>query len=180
MISWFTYDAFFPVVTGGILAIVFFFLFIMSREKIMLYISLGIAMLVGLVFVCEQLIVTDREEIEAIVYQLSNEVRSNNVEGVVTHISKARKDTIDRARSEMPRYFFDECRLTGVNSFEDVAGKPNTKKIVFTVVFRVSLLPDRTKIPGQRRVELTFEKDASGQWKITTYAHSDPRSGVRL
>ena len=134
MTSWFTDDAFFPVITGGILAIVFFVFFVMSREKVMLYISVGIALLVGGIFVCEQLIVTEREKIVSIVYDLAFQVRSNDVEGVVSHMSQG----------------------------------------------RVSLLPGRDKIPGQRRVNLTFEKNAAGVWKVTDYSHSDPREGVRL
>ena len=180
MISWFTDDAFFPVITGGILAIVFFVFFVMSREKTMLYISVGIVFLVGCILVCEQLIVTEREKIETIVYDLASQVRSNDVEGVVSHISRNRADTINRARNEMPKYLFDDCRLAGITNFVDVPGKENAKKITFTVVFRVSQLPGRDKIPGQRRVVLTFEKNNAGVWKITDYTHSDPRAGVRL
>lgn len=180
MISWFTDDAFFPVLTGGILAVVFFFFFVISREKVMLYIAFGIAFLIASIFACEQLIVTERERIATIIYDLSHQVRENNVEGVVTHMSPNRKSTIDRARNEMPKYFFDECRLAGAPRFVDLPGNVETMKVTFTVIFRVSLLPDRSKIPGQRRVELTFEKDAADVWKIIDYAHRDPREGVRL
>jgi NTP pyrophosphatase (non-canonical NTP hydrolase) len=180
MISWFTEEAIFPLITGGILSLVFIILAYTSREKNMLFVGLIIAALAGGVFVCEQLIVTEKEEITAVVYELAEAVRNNDTAGVVKHISPTRADTIARAEGEMPRYLFDICRLAGITKYEDDATNPKAKKITFTVNFRVALLPDRTPIPGQRAVVLTFERNAGGQWKITDYSHHDPRGNVRL
>ena len=52
--------------------------------------------------------------------------------------------------------------------------------ISFVVNFRASSAQFKEKISGQRKVTLTFEKDATGKWKVVDYAHSDPRKNVRL
>ena len=180
MLSWFSEDATFPLITGIVLAVIFFLLFVSSRNKVMLYLSIGIALLAGSIFACEQLVVTDREEIVAVVSDLAEQVEDNHVAGVVKHLSPKHQETIDRASSEMPRYSFDTCKLSGIKDFGDDETNPNAKKISFVVFFRASSARGKEKIPGQREVTLTFEKDAAGEWKVIYYAHSDPRQNVRL
>ena len=103
MLSWFTEDATLPFISGIVLAVIFLFLFLKSREKTMLYVAAVIALLAGGIFACEQMIVTDREAIVAIVSDLASQVKNNHVPGVVKHISPKHQATIDRARAEMPR-----------------------------------------------------------------------------
>ena len=180
MLSWFSEDATFPFISGMILAVVFFLLFVTSRNKVMLYLSIGIALLVGGLFACEQLIVTDREEIAAVVSDLAVQIEDNNVAGVVKHLSPKHQETINRAKAEMPKYNFASCRLSRIKKFEDAKTNSNAKEITFVVNFRASSAQIREKIPGQREVTLTFEKDANGEWKVINYSHRDPRANVRL
>ena len=180
MLSWFSEDATLPFISGMVLAVILFLLFVSSRNKVMLYLSIGIALLAGAIFACEQLVVTDREEIVVIVGDLADQVQDNNVAGVVKWLSPEHQETIDRASREMPNYRFDTCKVSGINDFEDDAANPNVKKISFVVFFRASSAKGKEKIPGQREVTLTFEKDAAGEWKVIDYAHRDPRKNVRL
>ena len=180
MLSWFTEDATFPFISGMVLAVVFFLLFASSRSKPMLYISIVIAMLAGGIFACEKMIVTAREEIVAIVGDLAVQVKTNNVAGVVKHLSPKHQQTVDRASTEMPKYEFTVCKLSGVTDFKDVELNPNAKVISFVVNFRAAIKPHKEMIPGQRKVSLTFEKDSTGQWKVIDYSHSSPRQKVRL
>ena len=180
MLSWFTEDATFPFISGMVLAVVFFLLFVSSRAKPMLYISIVIAMLAGGIFACEQMIVTEREEIVAIVRDLAVQVKTNNVAGVVKHISPKQQQTVDRASNEMPKYNFSVCNLSGISDFKDDTSNPNAKVISFVANFRAAIRPQTQMIPGQRKVSLTFERDSTGQWKVIDYSHSDPRENVRL
>ena len=180
MFSWFSEDATLPFISGMILAVIFFLLFVSSRNKVMLYLSVGIALVAGAIFACEQLVVTDREQITAIVSDLATQVEDNNVKGVVKWLSPKHQKTIDRASSEMPRYNFDTCKLSGINGFEDDETNPNLKKISFVVFFRASTAKGKEKIPGQEEVTLTFEKDSAGEWKVIDYSHRRPNRNVRL
>jgi len=180
MLSWFTEDATLPFISGVILAVIFLFLFLKSREKSMLYIGIVIALLAGGIFYCEQMIVTDREAIVTIVRDLASQVKNNHVPGVVKHISPKHPKTIDSARAEMPLYEFSLCNLSGITDFKDDETNPNAKVISFVANFRASLRPRKEMIPGQRKITLTFEKDAAEQWKVINYTHSDPRKNLRL
>ena len=179
MLSWFTEDATLPFFAGIVLAIVFLFFFLKSREKTMLYIAIVIAMLAGGIYTCEQMIVTDREAIVAIVSDLASQVKNNHVPGVVKHISPKHQKTIDRASAEMPKYEFSGCNLSGITEFKDDEKNPNAKIISFVANFRASIRPQKTMIPGQEKVTLTFEKDVTDQWKVIDYDHSNPRRNLR-
>ena len=180
MLSWFTEDATFPFISGMVLAVIFFLLFASSRSKPMLYISIGIALIAGGIFACEQMTITPREQIVQIVGDLAVQVKTNNVAGVVKHISPKHQKTIARASNEMPKYEFSVCNLSGITDFTESPTNPNEKVISFVVNFRVAIRPHNQMIPGQRKITLTFEKDSAGQWKVIDYAHSDPRKNVRL
>ena len=180
MLSWFSEDATLPFISGMVLAAILFLLFVSSRNKVMLYLSIGIALLAGAIFVCEQLVVTDREEIVEIVGDLAEQVEDNNVAGVVKWLSPKYQETIDRASREMPNYRFDTCKVSAINDFEDDETNSNVKKISFVVFFQASTAKGKEKIPGQREVTLTFEKDAAGEWKVIDYVHDKPRKNVRL
>ena len=180
MLSWFTEDATFPFISGIVLAVVFLFLFLKSREKTMLYVAAVIALLAGGILACEQMIVTDREAIVTIVIDLASQVKNNHVPGVVKHISPQHQKTIDNARAEMPKYEFSVCNLSGITDFKDDETNPNVKTISFVANFRATIRPQKTMIPGQEKVTLTFEKDATDQWKIIDYSHSRPRKSLRL
>ena len=180
MLSWFTEDATFPFISGMVLAVVFFLLFVSSRSKPMLYISILVAILAGGIFACERMIVTEREEIVTIVRDLAVQVKTNNVAGVVKHISPKHQQTVDNASNEMPKYKFNVCNLSGITDFKDDESNPNAKVISFVVNFRAAVKPHTQMIPGQRKVSLTFEKDAAGQWKVIKYSHSDPREKLQL
>ena len=180
MLSWFTEDATFPFISGMVLAVVFFLLFVSSRSKPMLYISIVIAMVAGGIFTCENMIVTEREEIVAIVGDLAVQVKTNNVAGVVKHLSPEHQQTIDRASNEMPKYKFTVCNLSGITDFGNDESNPNARVVSFVVNFRAAINPHTEMIPGQRKVSLTFERDSAGQWKVIEYSHSDPRGKIRL
>ena len=180
MLSWFSEDATLPLISGMVLAAILFLLFVSSHNKVMLYLSIAIALLAAGIFACEQMVVTDREEITAIVSDLAVQVQDNNVDGVVQRLSPKRQQTIDRANNEMGKYDFSLCKLSGIKSFEDDETNPNIKTISFVVNFRVSSRQVKEKIPGQREVTLTFEKDPAGEWKVIDYSHKDPRKNLRL
>ena len=180
MLSWFTEDATLPFISGIVLAVVFFLLFVSSRNKVMLYLAVGIALLAGGIFACEQMIVTDREKVVAVVYDLATQVQNNSVQGVVKHLSPKKQKTIDRANGEMGSYEFSLCKLSGRPDFDDDESNPNIKKVSFVVNFRASSAQMKGKIPGQTKVTLTFEKDAAGEWKVIDYSHENPRANVRL
>ena len=178
--TWITENPMIPLITGGLLAAVFFMMWVSSREKLMLFLSLGIVAGMGLLLALEAVIVTDREELTELVYQLAFEVQENDMNQVLSYVDSNRDEIVRRVRNEMPRYDFDTCRMTGVTSFESLGGNPERCELVFNVSVRVAIGNSPEKLPGQRRVRLLFERDQNGEWKIIDYEHWDPRKGLTV
>lgn len=181
MISWFTENSMIPLVTGTFLVLAFLGLAISSREKIMLYVAMTIAALTAGVVVTESLIVTDREAVTEIVYTLARAVEVHDMQTVLAYVSNQREDTKDDIRIEMPKYTFDSVRVIGIAEFSVTSNvEPRTAEIDFVVMAHGRLSSHGQGNHVQRRVQLTFQKEADGQWRMIDYSHSDPRSGLNL
>ena len=181
MTSWFTESATFPMITGVFLVIVLLGLALSSREKVMLYLAIAVALLTAGVVTCEQLIVTDKEKVTDVVYQLADAVQANNKAGVMGFVSKSREDTLSRVDNEMPRYDFASCRVIGFNYFTPKeSGGKKTAEICFVVTVRVNVDKDPTQAFGHRKITLNLEEESDGIWKIITYSHEAPSNGAIL
>jgi hypothetical protein len=180
MISWFTENSTLPMISGGILVLILLGMAFSAREKVLVYLALAIAALTAATVICERMIVTDNEKVMEAIYEIADAVEDNDRAKVVTYISKTRQDTIDRVNAEMPRYDFSSCRILGTNYFEPADGPPKTIEVSFTVSFQVRLNNDPQSIPGHRKIILTFEQQADGQWRLITYSHENPHSGVTI
>lgn len=180
MLEWFTESSFVPAMTGVAMFIVFSIFAYTSRERSMLYIAAAfLLMTIGIVTI-ESLIVTEKEELQETVYQLAFQVQRNDLETVVAAFDQSDQELISRVRSEMPRYDFDTCRLIDFTSFASTGDDPDTAEIEFAVAVRLRQGGMPEILSGQRRVRLSYQKDAAGNWKIKDYQHFDPRGGVEL
>lgn len=180
MISWFTENSLVPLVAGVLLSIAFCGLAFSFRDRIMLYIAIAIAALTSITVLTESLIVTDREAIIDIVYELADCVRANDMHGVIGYVSEKQEHTIRRIRSEMPKVHFDSCRVLGVANFTtSESDHPKTSVIDFSVWAEGRRGRDG-RGTVRRRVQLTFEQDADGNWWVINYSHSDPARHINL
>jgi hypothetical protein len=181
MLSWFTEDSTLPMVSGVIMVMIVMGLAISAREKMMVYLAIAIAALTVGTVICERLIVTEQEEVVALVYDLASAVQANDNATVLGFVSHLRQDTIDRINSEMPRYDFSSCRVIGTNYFAagDEEGA-RTAEICFVVTFRVRLDGGEAPIPGHRKVILYLEKQPDGKFRVINYSHEDPRKGISI
>lgn len=180
MISWFTENSTFPMITGIILAIILLGLAFSAREKVMVYLALVIGVLTAGTVICERMIVTDREEVMQCVYDLASAVQANDKKGVVAFVSKTRPDTIDRVNAEMPKYDFDSCQIVGTNYFEPGADGRDTAEICFVVSVKVRVDGATETQWGHRKIILHFEKQPDGKWRVIDYSHEAPSSGLTI
>lgn len=181
MISWFTENSLIPLVTGTFLVLAFLGLAISSRDKTMLYVAMIIAAVTAGIVITESLVVTDREAVTEIVYSLARSVEANDMESVLSHVSPAREDAKDQIRIEMPQYRFDSVRVIGIADFTARTDlDPKQAVIDFVVVARGRLTSHGQGHHVQRRVELIFQLEPDGIWRMIDYSHFDPRSGLKL
>lgn len=182
MLIWFTENSLFPMVTGLGLATILLVMGFMAREHKLILLALMIGIMTGAIVTCEKMIVTDRERVRIVVYEIAQAVEQNDIPRVRSFISRKTPETLMRVNSEMPRYDFGTCRVIGFNhgDFELEEGTPKTAVISFNVTFQVKLDGGEQPIPGHRKIILTFEEETKNTWRMTDYEHRDPRENIKL
>ena len=178
MAYWLTEDAFIPTLTGIFLTIVLLLMAYSARNKVVMYIALVIAVLTAGIVTTESLIVTDREKVTDLVYELAQYARTNDVDAIATHISPAAPEVTRRMRSHMSQYEVKSCSIIGFNDFSSV---DSSAEIDF-----VAWGQGRQRRAGgfegvaDPRVRLYLKKQPDESWKITEYDVSFSRGNVSL
>ncbi len=180
MTSWLTENSTVPMIAGAILTLIFIAFWVHSREKAMLKVAIGVAVITAAIVTCEQMVVTQREEVTDQIYALANSVQRNDFDATMEFFSVDHAETRRRAEAEMPRYDFQNCRVSAIFKFNLLKANPPTAEVLFNASVTVRVDNGAEPLWGQRRIKLTLEKNKEGVWKIIAYSHSDPRSGITL
>lgn len=178
MISWFTENSLPPLIGGSLLAIAFLGLAFYFYDRTLLYLALGVMAVTTLIVTVESMIVTDREKITGLVYDLAKAVEQNRMEDVLAVVAPSRIDAQQQIRAEMPQYQFTSCRVLGVRSFH--LGPDRRQAEIVFVVFASGSSRQLGEGNVHRRVTLYFEKQTDDNWKLVDYHHEAPTAGYRL
>ncbi len=177
MIHWLTEDAFVPMLTGIFVAAVLLLMAWSARNKVVMYVALlVVAVTVGIV-TTEMLIVTDRETVTDMIYELAGHVRANDVEAIAGHISPAASGIADRMRAQMGRFKIESCTIVGINAF---SSEGETASVDFVAWGQGSERRGGLEGAANPRVILELRKQEDESWKIFGYSVSNPRSGYSL
>lgn len=179
MLTWFTEDSMLPLILGSILALAFLGLAIAHYSRAMFGLAMFVGLLTATIVGIESWVITEREELQAIVRRLAIAVEKHDVEQIVAAISDEQPTKQASARQEMLNYRIETCRLLDFTDFKlDDAQKPVKAEITFVVVARgADQYGDRGA--AHERVTLFFQKEQNG-WKIVDYNHQNARAGGRL
>ncbi len=180
MIYWLTENSTVPMVTGVILTLIFMGLAFSSREKVMVYIAIGIGGLTFCTVLCERLYVTEQEEVTSILSELADFVATNNTNGIVGYVAAEAEVTKQRVISDMGRATFESCRVIGTNYFAGSQPGKNEAEICFAVSVSGSSQEIGGTSFGQFKVTVNFIKDKKDKWKIVDYQVESPLAGVSL
>jgi len=121
------------MIAGAILTIIFIAFWVHSRENAMLKIAIGVAVITAAIVTCEQMVVTQREEVTDQIYALADSVQRNDFDATMGFFSDDHAETRQRADAEMPRYDFQNCRVSGFFNFNLLQSKPPTAEVLFNV-----------------------------------------------
>ena len=138
--------------------------------------------LVPLAWMVERLVVTDREAIEAMLYEIAAEVKSNNRAAVLSYIHSQESALRAQAEREIGNYRFTDCKITPVHeTVVEGDEPPRTAVAHFNAyaagTFKVNNETITTDVI--RRIELTFRQEEDGRWRVVNYEHSAPLPGRR-
>jgi hypothetical protein len=156
--------------TGATACAVAVFAWLQSAQKAALYTFIGLAALtIILVFISLQ-VVTDRERIESILYEVATAIEANDHEKVYSFIHPNAVDGNEQVRAELPRYKFKEAKVTSIKSIVVNSTKPPTAIAEFTVVVNGEFQGYAGK--AGRFLRVYFMK-RDERWLVHAYEHFD-------
>lgn len=179
MTYWLTENSMVPMVTGIILSLIFLIVAFNSREKVLYYIAIGIAALTFATVACEQMIVTDKEEVESLLNQLSRYASNNDLDSILEHISDDKPETKQAAAADMARCTINSCTILGTNYFEGPEPGDSSAEICFAVSVS-GTFGNFHEGNGTMKFTVNFDNVGEGEWKITDYRYDQPMAGLNL
>lgn len=128
----------------------------------------------------ERIQVTDREQIEKVIYGIATEVEQGHMDGAVGFVHPDALETKQQALTELRLVRVSQITVKRPIRVEFASSKSPTRATAqFNVVVTGS---DATGMVGDRRVprfvEVQFSKD-QGRWWVESYEHFDPLHGMR-
>lgn len=171
-----------PVVVAimlGVIAAAMIYGWLQSGKKPILIGGLIAAILIPLAFVIADYWVTDREQIEQLIYDVADAVEANDHDRALAVIGD--KETRGQAAAELPQWEFSQADVGSIRSIRIIENNDPIQADVDMIV-KVEVSSKRGGIRNvrvPRRLMLTFEKrgrdsDVHGGWVVTRYAHFPP------
>ncbi|PHR99372.1 MAG: hypothetical protein COA78_25020 [Blastopirellula sp.] len=128
-------------------------------------------------FGVELVVVTEREVIERIVYQFAADIRANDVDGVLEHISKSSPEKRQFIAGKLATYEIDSVsvkrnlEITFIPNYE-----PPVAKAGLNVVFTGHRRSDGARgnnVPTY--LSLSFRKEDDGKWRVYDFVTYKPQ-----
>lgn len=156
----------------GLLAAAMLYAWTRSGQRGMAIAAGVLLLLIPVVWLVAGALVTDEEEIRAMLSRVAEDVAANRFEQAYQAIHPAYDEVLQRARSELPRYEFSQARITSFRKIRLLEGTEPLQAVVDlnanVIVSQKQGAIQNRKVP--RRVMLHLEKTPSG-WKVINYHH---------
>lgn len=164
-------------ILGTAIAAAIGLLWTQTGHKAALYSSLAAGTLTAILTIVNIQVLTDRERIREVIHDVSSALQRNDREQVYAYIHPNAVEALQRARAELPRYQFEEARVTRI---KDVMVNPKTTPPTAIAEFHVRV---RVAVQGQTfrvarfvRVYFMLREDT---WLVRDYEHFEPTVGFR-
>jgi hypothetical protein len=158
----------------GSLAIASFFGWLKHGTRPALVVALLFFLLIPAGLLLERRWVTDREEIRQLIESATKNLEIGDYETVLKMLDPTSGNVLENARGELPRFKFDEARVTSYRSIEINPKMTPPEAIAdFSVILAIS---DDRFLKNQRlprRLRVAFRKKADG-WKVIALEHFPP------
>lgn len=176
--TWLLEDPLPILVMGAALAIALVTGFIKTGHKGLLYALAATVVLVIALLALENYVVTDREEVEDVLFEIAEAVERNDIDAAIEHVSPEAPG-LERANQELRRIQFQEVKIKPnleIDVFPERAPPEAVAKFNVVVVANVGL-GGMEHYP--RYVEATFVKERD-DWVVHDYSHHEPTRGMKI
>ncbi|HEY2881085.1 MAG TPA: hypothetical protein VGJ15_01600 [Pirellulales bacterium] len=92
-ITWFTENPLPLLLLGGIVLLVLFVFLMKTGRGVVLMAMAGVALMMGLAVLTDQLIVTERERVADVIYQAANAAQRNDTDQILSYIAPSAEQT---------------------------------------------------------------------------------------
>ena len=146
------------------------------RQKSLVLAGCIVACLIGLYYLLDRFVETDREQVRRKLAEMADGVRARDAGAIFQHISE-RFDTWRMDRAAFRRWVEDQLptveELRVSNITFPGGGNPadGTLRVTFDARVTSGRLPTGA---GSVFVDATFRRDADGQWRLTAFQASSP------
>ena len=158
---------------GVIIESVLIALLFSTRKKLWIapIIVVLLVMIAGLVV--ERVVVTEREEVEGTIDDVAAALRANDINAVLTHLSKTAHQTRSRAEWALERVQVNSVKVSGLEISVNSLTSPPSAKAKFSGVVKFD---DRKKEYPYRayasEFEVSFRKEGKS-WKVTDHVEKN-------
>ncbi len=164
------------LVMGVVLAAALIMGFLKTGQKSLLFATLAVVALAVGLLIAERMVVTDREQVEQVLFEIAQAVERNDMDGALRHVSPDAPG-VEHARSELGRIQFQEVDIKPNLEIQVAPDRiPATAEARFNVVVTANVGLGVSRYP--RYVEVTFEKQGD-RWVVRDYSHYEPTRGMK-
>lgn len=166
-----------PIVMIGLLIVAILGgVWIRSGRNWLIYALVAVIVLMAVMLLLERWVDTYREQVDATLRQCAAAVENNDMEAVLGHVQADAGEIRLQARNELPRYRFKKVVIArNLEIAVDSQHDPPQAVAEFNVILDVTLRRGMADMKGAVRfVEVTFQLDDDGQWRVIRYRHNPP------
>ncbi|MBW3597224.1 MAG: hypothetical protein KY475_08110 [Planctomycetes bacterium] len=167
------------LVMGGIVVIALAVGYVKTGQRGLLAAVLAAVVILIALIAVERWVVTDREQVEEVLFEIAAAVERNDIDGALSHISP-RAAGVHHASTELRRVEFQDVDIKPNLEIEVFPERsPPTAEARFNVM--VILTVPELQLHNERYpryVEVTFVKDGD-RWLVQDYQHYNPTRGMQ-
>jgi predicted lipid-binding transport protein (Tim44 family) len=153
------------------------FFWTQTGQRVAGWIAIVLLLLTLITIVVSIQVETDQEKITHMLHDVAGALQRNDREYVFSHIHPQASATVQRAKTELPRYNFTEARVTRIKAITiDDSRKPETAVAEFNVIVALTVEGSSVRVPQFVKLYLTKQ---DGRWLVRDYEHSEPTAGFR-
>jgi len=168
--TWITENPFWLCTTGILLGVFFFVLFVHTQNRRFLLLTIAAGIFTIGSFTVEQLIVTDREAINSLIYKLARNVKENDVQAILDSLAPENTEVRGQVNQLMPACEFRICRVTQRPTVMYI--RKSDAEIQFPVFAQVHQSPYGA---GTSKVDVKLQLEKrEGRWLIKDYGYRLP------
>ena len=172
--TWVLEEPIYIIILGVVLMLFLGYALMQTGYRALFHALLAVAALTVGLLILEQVVQTDKEQVEAALEEMARDVEANDHEAIFAHIYSGAPELLKRAKREVLQYTFEDVDIKNNVEIQFVEGERPRKALVsFNVVVDVDYMGmHHRRAPSFIEVTLIME---DGKWRVAEFSHDESR-----